>query len=165
MALIGWGRSTASTAPLVGGTRSFSKPGSLTMRVASGGTCSSLNAPSASVRTSMPRTTTEAPASGFRSASSTRPLTVGEGHGNSGAGSGLTTLGSGTGGRASGRARGGSGVGGGVASAIATGGSTSLASVQPVWARRDRGHRSRRRHGRRGHDGTNRGNLWHRSGA
>jgi hypothetical protein len=75
----------------------------VTISEASGGTRSALNVPSASVRISSPPTTTEAPASGLRSASSTRPVTVGEGHGNSTAGSGLTGLGSGTWGRASGR--------------------------------------------------------------
>jgi hypothetical protein len=108
-ALMLWGRITTATAPRVGRTRAFSNPGILTSSVASGGTCSSLKPPSASVRDSAPATMIEAPASGLRSPSSTRPATVGDGHGCSETGStGFHRFGWTTGGATSGRSRAGS---------------------------------------------------------
>ena len=107
------GFSTASTVPRVGGIQSFSNPGVFTRRAASSGICSTLKVPSASVRTSVPRTTTDAPASGMRSLSRTRPVTVDDGQGTSAVGSvGFQGLLCDGGTRASSRGRGGSAGGG-----------------------------------------------------
>ena len=101
--MIACGLSTTSTGPLVGATYVFSNPGSFTSSAASGGTRSALKAPSASVLISTPRTTIEAPASGLRSASRMRPVTIGEGQGVSEVGStGRHGLGAAMGARTSG---------------------------------------------------------------